>query len=68
METGRLRPVDPVPTPQTGDIAARLVGDRYTAGYRLSEYRPLREGFTRFDSHSRICCPPRAPKTQQPLI
>ena len=63
-----MRPVDPVPTPQTGDIAARLVGDRYTAGYRLSEYRPLREGFTRFDSHGRICRPPRVAPTQPNLV
>ena len=67
FEDGRMRPVDPVPTPRTGDVAARPVGGRYTAGYRLSNHRPLRDGFVRFDSHARICRPRRVPPTQKPL-
>ena len=55
MESGRLFPVDPVPTPRTGTVAARLVGNRYVAGYVIGESRPLREGFTLFDPHTRTC-------------
>lgn len=55
MESGRHLPVDPVPTPRTGDIAARLVGNRYVAGYKISRLRPLLPGYTRFDSHYRTC-------------
>lgn len=55
MESGRHFPVDAVPTPRTGNIAARLVGKRYVAGYAISSRRPPRPGFTLFDSHYRIC-------------
>ena len=55
MESGKSFPVDPVPTPQTGTVAARLVGNRYVAGYVITAARPLRDGFTLFDSHYRVC-------------
>ncbi len=62
MRSGRWVPVDPVPTPKTGSVAARLVGDRYVAGYIVGETRPLREGFTLFDPHTRVCDMKRRPK------
>ena len=55
MESGKFFPVDAVATPQTGDIAARLVGTRYVAGYKITSARPLLPGFVRFDSHYRVC-------------
>ncbi|MDO5535219.1 MAG: hypothetical protein Q4F65_11275 [Propionibacteriaceae bacterium] len=55
MQSGRLCPVDPVPTPQTGTVAARLVGERYVAGYIVGPSRPLRTGFVLFDPHTRVC-------------
>lgn len=55
MESGRVFPVDPVPTPRTGNVAARLVGTRYVAGYVITSARPLRDGWTAFDSHYRVC-------------
>lgn len=64
MESGRMVPVDPVPTPRTGDVAARPTGtNRYAAGYLLTERRPLRDGFVRFDSHRRTCDMRRRPKS-----
>ena len=55
MESGKRFPVDPVPTPRTGSVAARLVGDRYVSGYVVTLRRPLRDGFTLFDPHYRVC-------------
>ncbi len=55
MESGRVFPVDPVPTPRTGNVAARLVGTRYVAGYIITSGRPLKPGWTAFDSHYRVC-------------
>ena len=66
MESGRLFPVDPVPTPLTGTIAARLVGSRYVAGYVVTPRRPLRDGFTLFDSHYRVCSMKRTTRTPGP--
>lgn len=62
MQSGRLLPVDAVPTPQTGTVAARLVGNRYVSGYVIGATRPLREGFTLFDPHTRVCDMKRRPK------
>ena len=61
LESGKHFPVDPVPTPRTGDVAARLVGDRYVSGYIVTQRRPLRAGFTLFDSHYRHCDMRRTP-------
>lgn len=74
MESGKFFPVDPVPTPRTGNVAARKVGGRYVAGYVLTQARPLRDGFTLFDSHYRVCsmrrvrrAPGRRPSTRDML-
>lgn len=67
MESGKAMPVDPVPTPQTGTLAARRVGDRYAAGYVVTAARPLAAGFTLFTPHWASCdMRPRTktPKTQ----
>lgn len=60
MESGRKFPVDPVATPQTGDIAARPVGAgrqlHYVAGYKVTRSQPPREGFVLFTSHYRSGC------------
>lgn len=66
METGRLFPCDPVPTPNTGTVAARLVGSRYVAGYIVTARKPLREGFTLFDPHYRVCDMRRRAKKPRP--
>ena len=66
MESGRLFPVDPVPTPQTGNIAARLIGTRYAAGYVITAARPLRDGWQAFDSHYRVCDMRRRSRTPGP--
>lgn len=66
MESGKGMPVDPVPTPLTGNVAARLVGTRYVAGYVVTAKNPLRSGFTLFTAHWVSCdMKPRskAPKT-----
>lgn len=64
MESGRMVPVDPVPTPKTGTVAARRAGDnRYAAGYTITPRNPLRDGFTLFDPHRLVCDMKRRPRT-----
>ena len=70
MESGKRFPVDPVPTPRTGDIAARPAGAgrtlHYVAGYKVTSARPAREGFVLFTSHYRSGCRMRQPDLRPP--
>lgn len=67
MDTGKAMPVDAVATPKTGNVAARQVGDRWTAGYVVTARTPLRDGFTLFTAHWASCDMRRPqPRTPQP--
>ena len=52
--------VNPVPD-RTGNIAARKLGTRYTAGYFLRGGEEPKPGFVVFRKHTEDC-PPEAPK------
>jgi len=52
--------VNPVPD-RTGNIAARKLGTRYTAGYFLRGGEEPKPGFVVFRKHT-VDCPPEAPK------
>lgn len=52
--------VNPVPD-RTGNIAARKLGTRYTAGYFLRAGEEPKPGFVVFRKHTEDC-PPEAPK------
>lgn len=50
-----------------GTIAARMIGDKLH-GYRLTEFRTLREGFIRLRLHSEVCEFAVKPAEQRPLF
>lgn len=61
MASGKRLPVEAVPMPQTGNVAARKLGSRLVAGYVLRDGETPRPGFLVYRSHF-LDCPPNAPK------
>lgn len=60
LDTGKPIPVDPIPFPDKGNVAARLVGHTLE-GYVLSQAKPLRPGYDRYVPH-RAACKPDKPR------
>lgn len=61
MASGKRMPVEAVPMPQTGNVAARPLGSRLAAGYVLHQGELPRPGFRVYRSHF-LDCPPNTPK------
>lgn len=69
MPSGRLLPVDPIPS-EFGRVLAKRVGKKLV-GYVESQDRPAEPGYTRYVAHRAACHPerPRVGRSQiQPTL
>lgn len=62
--TGRLMPVNPIPDPEHGNVAARWTGERLAAGYVLKRGEQPKPGFRVFRPHRADCKPDTPKKTR----
>lgn len=63
-DSGKSLPVNPIADP-TGNVAARKLGGRLTAGYVIARDRPLKAGFELYRPH-RADCKPNTPRGPRP--
>jgi hypothetical protein len=56
LDSGKPIPVDPIPFPDRGNVAARLVGHTLE-GYVISQAKPLKPGFQTYVPHKAACKP-----------
>ena len=66
LDTGRPIPVEPVPYPDKGNVAAiRNKRTGVLTGYVISQTKPLLDGYERFMPH-RATCHPEKPRVTAP--
>lgn len=56
LDSGRPIPVEPIPFPDRGNVAARLVGHTLQ-GYVMSRDKPLQPEYDRYVPHKASCNP-----------
>ncbi len=64
MASGKRIPVEAVPMPRTGNIAARPLGSRLAAGYQLHPGETPKPGFNVYRNHYADCPPSAAKRTR----
>jgi hypothetical protein len=57
LDTGKPIPVDPVPYPDKGNVAARRLPDGDLVGHVISAAKPLQPGQERYLPHRATCHP-----------
>lgn len=62
--TGKALPVNPIPDPEHGNVAARWTGERWAAGYVLRKGEQAKPGFKVFRPHAADCKPDAPKKTR----
>ena len=67
LDSGKPIPVEPIPSPDKGNVAAQRLPSGRLTGYVISRDKPLREGFERYLPHQANCKPdkPRATATKR---
>jgi hypothetical protein len=56
LDTGKPIPVDPIPQPDRGNVAAHLEG-KTLVGYVISSAKPLQAAYERYVPHFASCKP-----------
>lgn len=62
--SGKSLPVNPIPDPSGGNVAARWTGARWAAGYVLRKGEDPKPGFSVFRPHAADCRPDVPRKTR----